>query len=240
MEIIAHRGASHDAPENTLAAVRLAWEQGADAVEVDVHLSADGHAMVIHDSNTKRTAGRNRAVSRQTLAELRALDVRGWKGERIPTLAEVLATVPVRKRLFIEIKARASMVAALEPVLTRGPCQPRQLILIGFSLPRMFELKRAFPRIEVCWLTKLRPGASSRRSSDTERLIQKIQRGGLDGVDACANEAITTGVAATIHRAGLKLYVWTVDDPAQASALTRAGVDGITTNRPGWLREQLV
>ncbi len=111
MKIIAHRGASFDAPENTLAAIRLAWQQQADAVEIDVHLSRDRHLVAIHDFNTRKTTGRNRPVARQTLAQLRTLDAGQWKhprwrGEKIPTLEEVLATVPPGKRLFIEIKAR--------------------------------------------------------------------------------------------------------------------------------------
>src|SRR5687767_10257607 len=82
MQFIAHRGASHDAPENTLAAVRLAWAQHADAVEVDVHLTRDGRLAVIHDPDTQRTAGVARVVAQSTLAELQLLDVGRWKASR--------------------------------------------------------------------------------------------------------------------------------------------------------------
>src|SRR5258708_12015509 len=84
MEIIAHRGASHDAPENTLAAIQLAWQQGADAVEVDVQLSKDGKLVVIHDDNTKRSGGLARKVGAQTLEELGRLDLGSLKGKRGP------------------------------------------------------------------------------------------------------------------------------------------------------------
>ena len=109
VEIVGHRGASHDAPENTLAAIRLAWEQGADAAEFDVYLSKDGKIVVIHDKDTKRVAGVDRPVVGQTLDELRRLDVGKWKapkfaGEKLPTLNEMLATVPAGKRVFIEVK----------------------------------------------------------------------------------------------------------------------------------------
>src|SRR5438552_9814499 len=109
MEIIAHRGASHDAPENTLASVNLAWRQHADAVEIDVQFSKDGKLVVIHDNSTRRTGRVNKKVSEQTLSELRRLDVgrwrgRTWSGQRIPTLDEVLATVPHGKRLYVELK----------------------------------------------------------------------------------------------------------------------------------------
>ncbi|MDP6721144.1 MAG: glycerophosphodiester phosphodiesterase family protein, partial [Pirellulaceae bacterium] len=93
--IVAHRGASYDAPENTLAAFRLAWRQGADGIEGDFYLTKDGQIVCIHDADTKRTAGVSRQVAKSTLAELRELDVGRWKdeefaGERMPTLQQVL------------------------------------------------------------------------------------------------------------------------------------------------------
>src|SRR5258706_7289864 len=115
-EIIAHRGASHDSPVNTLAAVQLGWKQRADAVEIDVQFSKDNHIVVIHDDTTRKTGGLRRKVGEQTLAELRTLDVGRWKdarwrGEKIPTLAEVLATIPDQRRLFVDIKCGPECVA---------------------------------------------------------------------------------------------------------------------------------
>src|SRR4051794_19310515 len=78
VEIVGHRGASHDAPENTVAAIKLAWKQKADASEFDVYLSKDGKIVVIHDGTTKRTAGVAKKVIDQTLAELRELDAGKW------------------------------------------------------------------------------------------------------------------------------------------------------------------
>ena len=91
--IVAHRGASYDAPENTLSSVRLGWEQGADCVEIDVYLTKDDQIVAMHDKTTKRTAGKDWTVSERTLAELRTLEVGSWKdekfrGEPVPTLAE--------------------------------------------------------------------------------------------------------------------------------------------------------
>ena len=95
--IIAHRGESYDAPENTLAAINLAWQRNADAVEIDIQLSADNQIVVIHDLNTKRIGNRNKKVKKQTLAELKELEAgkhkgEKWKDEKIPTLSEVLET----------------------------------------------------------------------------------------------------------------------------------------------------
>src|SRR5437667_10247172 len=115
VEIIAHRGASYDAPENSLSSVNLAWQQHADAVEVDVHSSRDGRLVVIHDYDTRKTSGVRKKVSEQTLEELKEVDVgrwkdRKWAGERIAALEEVLATVPHGKRLFVEVKGGVECV----------------------------------------------------------------------------------------------------------------------------------
>ena len=148
-EIVAHRGASFDAPENTLPAVRLAWEKNADAVEVDIHLSLDGKIVVIHDDNTKRTAAVDKLVSEQTLATLKKLDAGSWmdpqwKGTTIPTLEETIATVPAGKRLFIEIKCGVEVVPELERVIEESGKRD-QVVVIGFSLGGCHRGQEAAP-----------------------------------------------------------------------------------------------
>src|SRR5262245_50254296 len=133
-KIIAHRGASHDAPENTLAAINLAWQQRADAVEIDVRLSKDGRLVAIHDPTTKRTCCVNHKVSDLTLAELKALDAGQWKGnrwagEKIPTLYEVLETVPKGKNLVIELKDSPELLTELKCTLKGTRSKNEQIIL---------------------------------------------------------------------------------------------------------------
>ncbi|MDB6018992.1 MAG: ugpQ [Pedosphaera sp.] len=244
MEIIAHRGASFDAPENTLAAIRLGWQQQADAVELDVHLSHDGQLVVIHDSTTHKTAGVDIAVASQTLDELRSLDVGSWKdpswlGEKIPTLVEALATLPPQKRLFIEIKCEADVAPELVRVLQQSKCSPAQIILIGFSLPAIQLLKSRFPDVEVGWIVELERHWATRRLPKPEPLIARLQAAGLNALDLEASASIDSAFVEKFHRAGLKLYVWTVDSAPLAKQLATAGIDGLTTNRPAWLREQM-
>ena len=107
--VVAHRGASHDAPENTMRAFDRAWDLGADGIEGDFRLSKDGHIVAMHDADTMRVTGgsANLNVASSTLAELRGLDVGKWKGERfsgerIPTFAEIIKSVPIGKKFFIE------------------------------------------------------------------------------------------------------------------------------------------
>jgi len=245
VKIIAHRGASHEAPENTLAAVQLAWEQGADAVEVDVQFSKDGHVVVIHDANTHKTAGLNKKVSNQTLAELRSLDAGRWKGKRwvgqkIPTLEEVLVTIPADKRLFVEIKCGPECIPAFARTVKHTGIRSNQVVPIGFSLVTMKLVKERLPEWEVCWVAQFRriwPMGSWIPTAD--RLIQQARQTGLDGLDLDAGGPINAGFVQQVKAAGLELYVWTVDTPGRARSLLAAGIDGLTTNRPGWLRRQL-
>jgi len=245
VEIIAHRGASHDAPENTLAAVRLAWQQEADAVEVDVQLSKDGKLVVIHDASTKRSGGFARKVGAQTLDQLRRLDVGRWKGkrwagERIPTLAAALATVPDGKRLFVEFKCGPEGIPEFKRAAKDTGKRAETMVAIGFSRETMRLLKAEMPGLEVCWINKLRRHWRTGRSSPAaEKLIAAAKELGVDGLDLDARSPVNSALVDKLKAAGLKLYVWTVDSPAKARQLAATGVDGITTNRPGWLRAKL-
>lgn len=147
LEIVAHRGASDEAPENTREAVEAAWKAGADAVEVDVRLTADGKLAVIHDEDAKRTTGTGAVVAKSTLEDLRKLDAGSWKGPRwkgcrIPTLEEVLATVPRGKRLFVEVKCGAEAVPELARVLRESGRAPREAVVIGFDPETMAAARR--------------------------------------------------------------------------------------------------
>lgn len=247
MHIIAHRGASHDAPENTLAAVRLAWAQHADALEVDVHLTGDGRLAVIHDPDTARTAGTRHVVATTTLAVLQQLDVgRGkaarFAGEKIPALEDVFALVPEGKRVFVELKSGPESVPALQRCVARARheqpvrLQAAQIAIITFDLPTAEAVKRALPDHEVCWLAEA--GAEAPRPTLLE--IARVARAAaLDGVDVDAKWPLPKDVVQQIRRDGFKLYVWTVDDALLARSLAAAGVDALTTNRPAWLRAQL-
>ena len=241
----AHRGGKSHAPENTLAAVQLAWQQHADAVEVDVRISRDGQLVVIHDDNTRRTGKAARKVSDETLAELRSLDVgrwkgRQWSGERIPTLEEVMAAVPLGRRLFVEFKAGPDAIPELSRIARRSGRPPARIVAISFSLEMVKQLKAEMPGLEACWISSFRRyWKPARWSPGAGELIAAAHKAGLDGVDLDARGPINAIFVRKLKRAGLKVYVWTVDSAVKARKLAAAGVDGITTNRPGWLRQKL-
>jgi glycerophosphoryl diester phosphodiesterase len=246
VEIIGHRGASHDAPENTLASIRLAWKQNADASETDVHLTKDGQIVVFHDFNTRRLGGRNRKVVDQTLAELKQLDIGSWKGqewagERIPTLAEYLAAIPEGRRLFIEIKCGPEIVPRLVDVIHAAHKRPEQTCLIGFSYEVMRAAKRELPQLKCYWIVELKQNrATGLWMPRPLTVIQQAKEAGLDGIDFGDCAGLDRGFVSQLKQSGLGVYTWTVDSVQEAKRLQQAGVDGITTNRPGYLKESLM
>ena len=243
MEIVAHRGASYLAPENTVASAELAWDKQADAVEVDVYLSQDGKIVVIHDGTTKRTAGEEIEVAKSTSGQLRQLDVGRFKGaafagERIPLLAEIIATVPPERRLFVEIKCGPEVLSPLETVIEESG-KRNQIVVIGFDLETVKASKRLMPDIPTYWLV----GTGKDKETEawiphSNTLVDDIAGTGLDGLNVHW-AGVTEEFARSVRAAGLRLYIWTVDDPVEATRLAKLGVQGITTNRPGWLRGQL-
>ena len=243
--IIGHRGASHDAPENTLASVNLAWEKGAKAAEIDVHLSSDDQVVVVHDFNTKKLFGRDREVKDQTLAELRELDAglhkgRQWQGERIPLLDEVLATVPTGRILVVEIKVGPEIIPELEKSFARSGLGPDQIILISFNWESTAAARQAFPDHRVYALSSFKKNKETQIwEPSVEELIARAKEVGADGLSVKAIDTVDAAFIAKVKTAGLEAYVWTVDDPALARNLKSWGINGITTNRPQWLANQL-
>ena len=233
--IIAHRGVSHDAPENTLASVNLAWERSADAAEVDVHLSKDNRIMVIHDGDTKRTTGKKMVIRESMSPALRSLDANNgmdqFKGERIPFLEEVIATVPSGKILFIEVKTDTVIVPYLVEVLASSPDKSR-LVVISFDFDVCAMMKKEIPTIPVYWLHYTLSG------SYKLKWISNAIDAGLDGLNF-RHKGISKDYVDAVHRSGMKMFAWTVDDPVEAARLIESGIDGITSNRPAWLSEQL-
>ncbi len=244
VEIVAHRGASFDAPENTLAAFKLGYQQNGDACELDIYQTRDGRIAVSHDPTTLRTGGVSNLISAMTFEQLRSVDVGKWgkwagKGfaEPLPALEEVLPLIPDGKGLFIEIKCGPEVLPELQRVLKKSGKKTSQLTIIGFNYETMRAAKKLLPQHQVYWLV------SGDKKNDVfpsaKELIDKAKAAGLDGLNLDWNFPIDAAFAKQVHDAGLKLLAWTVDDPKVARRLASAGVDGITTNRPQWLREQL-
>lgn len=240
--IIAHRGESWDAPENTLASINLAWQRGAKAVECDVHLSKDKKIMVIHDDNTRRTTGFNKPVEEQISVELQKLDAGLWHayqgdGAIIPTLEQVLDTIPQQCKLLVEVKCDIEIVPILHDLLTSHQVEPEQIILMDFNYATVSKMKSLMPGYEVLWLSTMRRMKYIPINIDV--LITKTLSAGLNGLNILNQPRINQKLVDKVKNAGLKLYVWTVDDPNEMKRLIDLGVDGIATNRARWMKDNL-
>jgi len=243
----AHRGASHDAPENTLAAFHLAREMGADGVELDVQVSKDGEAVVIHNSTVDATTDGQGAVRDKTLAELKELDAGAWfddpsinsgrrrfAGQRIPTLQEVIVEVGRQLLLNIELKAKmlgsAGLVSEVVRLIEDHNLIHRAMVS-SFNPFALRQVKRLNPRISTGALYFFDlPGRPVRS------LLTFL-------VDPTAlnpeKRLVAREYMAWARERGYRVNAWTVDESAEMERLIALGVDSIITNRPDVLREVL-
>ncbi len=250
--VIAHRGSSHTVAEHTLAAYRLALAEGADGFECDVHLSADGELVCLHDSTLERTGGSNGEVSSMTLEQLRAVDWGSWKHGTAPdrdpetgrlmTLRELIELALAAGRpigLAIETKHPAPFGAEVEKKLAavlveydlagarrRGRTWAR---MMSFSAPAVFRMSALCPQLPTVLLVAAPIGSSHLGGALPE------------GVGTLALDVAVLRqhpeVVANQHGAGHDVYVWTVDADDDIRLCLELGVDAIISNRPGHVLE---
>ena len=228
--IVGHRGASAHAPENTLAAFRRAIEDGAQLLECDVHLSADGEVIVMHDETIDRTAAadsplRSGAIGDLTRAELDTVVLEG--GEHVPSLSALLEMTAVP--LFIEVKAPAA-AAAVAALLQELPAEQPAAgsTVISFHAEALAEIRRGAPATPVSYLV---------RAVD-EEVLRVAGELGASGVGP-GIDGLSLGAARAVREAGLRLNPWTVNSAAQLEVALACGVDTITTDDPAWLQREL-
>jgi glycerophosphoryl diester phosphodiesterase len=224
---VAHRGASRYAPENTLAAFRLALEHGVPAVECDVRRTQDGHLVVIHDAAVDRTTDGHGAVGSFALESLRSLDAGRWfgpefAGERIPLIEEVLEAVRGRALIQIEIKNNPIPSEGIEHKVAgaiRRHGMEDDALVMSFDHRIIREFKSAAPRIAtgILYAARLIDPIAAARAAAADALCVEWGYVGRDLVDIA-------------HQAGLGVFVWTVDDEQDIRRCADIGVDGIASN----------
>lgn len=245
MLIIAHRGESHDAPENTLASFQLAWKRRDRAIELDVHLTKDGELAVCHDGNTQRTSGVSHSIRECTMEELKQLDVGSWKGdkwagERMPVLREALLTVPKQGSCIIEVKVGADAIPKLQKEIQSVSLDPKQVVIISFNPEAVGESKRAMPEIKTYLLSAFNYSQEKDKWSPTvDEFIKQAKQLRADGLNLAAQPPIDTDFVERVKNAGLELFVWTIDYIDLAQRMLEIGVDGIASNRAAWLARNI-
>jgi glycerophosphoryl diester phosphodiesterase len=224
-----HRGNPAEHPENTLASFRSAIDCGVDLIECDVHLSSDGHAVVIHDHTLDRTTNGTGLVRQRTIEELRALDA--GRGEKLPLLEEVIELARDRVGLCVEIKQIPIPYPGLEEQLVsqlRAADTLEQTCVVSFHHPSLLALKKLEPALQCGILEGARP-------VDPVALLTAA------GADIYSPHwgAMDPELVATVHAHGSAVGVWTVDDAAAVAWCRLCGPDSVFTNRPAELIPQL-
>jgi glycerophosphoryl diester phosphodiesterase len=240
--IIAHRGASAEAPENTLMAFLLAFMQGADAVEADVRMTGDGHLVVVHDEDTKRVSGVSLKVSKTSLEKLRALDVgrvktRRGQGQRMPRLEEVLGMMPEEKLLLLHLKIGPEGLVRLIELLKAAGELINRVRLMSAEVEVLMAVKQAIPECglilhcERRWTQK-----SDLWLPEIDMMMTVALALGAEAVAVDSRSlAAEPEMVEMMKQRGVKTHVWTVNRAPSARRFSDLGVSGIKTDYPGHL-----
>jgi glycerophosphoryl diester phosphodiesterase len=224
--VIAHRGASAYAPENTMAAFDLALQMGACQLELDVQLTGDEHIVVIHDDTVKRTTNAVGLVISYTLAALKNLDAGSWfgiqfVGERIPTLEEVLKRYKGQVHFHIEIKGQSPNLSSRTADLIRKYDMQEQVTITSFQKKRLEEMRSYAPEFTTAWLI-----VAARKP-----IIAQAQELGFSQLCPLAN-LVTPRLVNRIHEEGLLVRAWGVKTEKLMHKVVQAEADGMTVNFP--------
>ncbi len=226
---IAHRGASGSAPENTLAAFKKAIEIGVDAVEFDLHGTADGEIVVIHDPSLDRTTDMHGPIKQTTLETIKQADAGAWfdeqfAGEPVPTLAEALECITDKAIAVLEIKDSLITEAVVEKIREMNVLE--LTVVISFHSAVLQTVRSLEPRIPTGWLI-----GSSNEHTHPIQLCQQLGSLGSSLLNV-NHQLITAEFAYEVRRRGITLWSWTVDDIERIRQMCAFGVQGITSNHP--------
>lgn len=230
--IVAHRGASRIAPENTLSAMRKAIEFGADFAECDVFQTKDGELVLFHDEEMDRTTGKGGMIWDYTLAELKTMEVGSWfheefRGEPIPTLREVIRLVKGKIKLNIEVKVSGKDPDIAQKVveIIQSEGIEQDCMVTSFEKPVILKVKEIAPQVITGFIFD-------------EEHPPDIFEGNWEYVCSKRN-VVDEDFVRVAKRKGKKIFVWTVNYPAEMKELIALGVDGIITDVPDLLKEVL-
>ncbi len=226
---IAHRGASGIAPENTLAAFKKAIEIGVDAVELDLHGTADGEIVVIHDASLDRTTNLNGPIKQTTLESIKQADAGAWfnpefEGEKVPMLAEALTCITDSAIALLEIKDDTIAEAVVQKIREMNLLE--LTVIISFHTSVLKTVRALEPRIPTGWLI-----GNSNGHTHPIQLCQLLGSLGSNLLNV-NHQLITEEFAYEVRRRGIALWSWTVDDIDLMRQMRTFGVQGITSNYP--------
>ena len=236
--IVAHRGFSYAAPENTIASTRLAIESGADGCECDVYRTSDGKIVLMHDDKLKRTTGSDGVITDFDFESLSKLDAGSWKSpefkeEKIPTLDEFLALLGGTDcRPVVEIKMEGIEKPVVDAIKKAGLLD--KTVVIAFSSNVVRKIREMEPKLSVAWLYGKKHEGTALELADL--LTAEAKKCNTNILDL-NHELISPELLKTLRNRGFFVWAWTVDEPERMKTLLLWGIDSITTNRPDLLLE---
>lgn len=244
--IVAHRGASYAAPENTIPSFKLAFKEDTDFIEGDFWLTTDNEIVCIHDPDTKRVSKEKVKIQSSTLSDLKKIDVGIWKGDQfkgttIPTLQEVLEIIPEGKGIYIEIKDdRKIFIERLRVILNQFKIQKEKIRIIAFNPNTVRLAKDILPEIKTYWLFGWYFSKKKcLKSLAQKRLMQTLKTLNSDGIDVNVAPYIDEKLVKSLRENNLDFGAYDVDKVEDAIRLINLGIDSITTNSPLKMREEI-
>jgi len=233
-QVIAHRGASAAAPENTLTAFQLAWAQGVDGVECDIRLSADQQIVCLHDADSGRVGDQQLVAAETAYTDLEQVRLHGFdaaEAARIPLLQTVLEQKPAHSQLLIEVKTGAAIVPQLIQLLQQVGTDLTTLIVIAFDAEVVAAIKQQCPGLRAyCLLYKEHPYLRSEHF-DLKGLDTYLSACRADGLGCEFGTALNAQRVQALHELGYAVNVWTVDCPQAVIQLAQMGVHSVTSNQ---------
>jgi len=243
--VVAHRGASAYAPENTVVSQQLAWDLGADGAEFDVYLTKDNKVMVMHDKSTSRTSNGevDLDMKKASSQKLEKIDVgmfkdKAFEGEKLPYLKDMMDAHPKGKILVIEIKdgPETAVEVAKQVKATGRPSD--EFIVISFNFDTCVEARKQLPECEVYFLKGAKNKETKKIENFTKDILNQAKEANLTGVNL-DYQGVTKQLVDEAKDMGLKFLVWTVDGKDDVQRMTKFGVGAITTNRPDTTRRYI-
>jgi glycerophosphoryl diester phosphodiesterase len=229
--VVAHRGFSHVAPENTLIAYQKAVDAGAALAECDVHLSSDGTLVLMHDTSLERTTGLKRDVGDLSLTQLRELEASRWfcgeiVDQKIPTLEEAMDLVRGHLRFIIELKGK-NTAAPVVAFLNEKEIRAEEVIIFSFQRKEVAEAVRLNPDLYAAYLIHEAPEEPEKRAEELDFALNSDCSGvGLK------HTRLDADFMAMARSRGLDVFVYTMNEEAEIRAMIELGVDGVITDRP--------
>lgn len=234
MKITGHRGSSGIAPENTISAIKQAVSDGADFIEIDIHLTKDEHIILMHDEHVDRTTNGHGLVRDLTYDEIRQLDAGSWfdlkfAGEHVPTLTEVIEFVKGRLSVNIEIKSNAFLPAQIEKIikLIRDCEFTNDCILTSFQRSYIEMIHHISPEVRTGLIMNYMPHPQTMLFKDSFDVL------------SCNYRLLNKDMVDALHSSEKEVHVWTVNEKDEFFQMKEYGVDNVITNFPGTFRKLL-